>query len=86
MEGQKGYVVLPCTVPNRIPASRAQAVFQYFRSTPSAGFGPPRGDFEKPLTGAAAAAEGAESVGWLIRFLPGGGLDTMRLPQAHHRA
>ncbi|MGW7238187.1 hypothetical protein [Streptomyces sp. NPDC054804] len=38
------------------------------------------------LTTAAAASEGAESVGWLIRFLPGGDLHSMHFPQAHHHA
>ncbi|MGW2959217.1 NACHT domain-containing protein [Streptomyces sp. NPDC001220] len=74
------------TIPNRIPPSRTQAVFRYFQSTPSAGFGTLRGDYEKLLTTAAAAAEGAESVGWLIRFLPGGDLHSMHFPQAHHHA
>jgi hypothetical protein len=73
-------------IPNNIPPSRALAVFQYFRSTPSAGFGSLRRDYEKLLTLAAAATEGPESVAWLVRFLPGGDLDCMHFPQAHHHA
>jgi hypothetical protein len=76
----------PYEIPNDIPQSRAEAVFRYFQSTPSAGFGALRRDYEKLLTVAAAAAEGPESVVWLIRFLPGGDLDSMHFPQAHHHA
>lgn len=76
----------PYVVPNIIPQSRAQTVFRYFASTPSAGFGSLRNDYEKLLTAAAAAAEGADSVAWLVRFLPGGDLDSMHFRQAHHHA
>lgn len=74
------------TIPDRIPPSRVQSVFQYFQGTPSAGFGVLRRDYEKLLTVAAAAAEGADSVAWLVRFLPGGDLGSMYFPQAHHHA
>ncbi|MEU6348968.1 NACHT domain-containing protein [Streptomyces sp. NPDC047072] len=73
-------------IPNRIPSSRAEAVFRYFQSTPSAGFGTLRRDYEKLLTAAATAAEGVEAVAWLVRFLPGGDLGSMHFPQAHHHA
>ncbi|MFD4508485.1 NACHT domain-containing protein [Streptomyces sp. NPDC058457] len=73
-------------VPNDVPPSRTQAVFRYFQSTPSAGFGNLRNDYEKLLTATAAATEGPESVAWLIRFLPGGDLDSMHFPQAHRHA
>ncbi|MET8977737.1 NACHT domain-containing protein [Streptomyces sp. NPDC004539] len=73
-------------IPNEIPPSRSLTVFRYFQSTPSAGFGTLRGDYEKLLTAAAAAADGVESVAWLIRFLPGGDLAGMHFPQAHHHA
>ncbi|MFF7071324.1 NACHT domain-containing protein [Streptomyces pseudovenezuelae] len=74
------------TIPDRVPPSRVQAVFQYFQGTPSAGFGVLRRDYEKLLTVAAAAAEGPDSVAWLVRFLPGGDLGSMYFPQAHHHA
>lgn len=73
-------------IPDHVPSSRTKTVFQYFQSTPSAGFGSLRSDYEKLLTVAAAAAEGAESVAWLVRFLPGGDLSSMYFPQAHHHA
>ncbi|MET9893461.1 NACHT domain-containing protein [Streptomyces sp. NPDC006465] len=73
-------------IPDHVPPSRTKTVFQYFQSTPSAGFGSLRSDYEKLLTVAAAAAEGAESVAWLVRFLPGGDLSSMYFPQAHHHA
>ncbi|MGC5567090.1 NACHT domain-containing protein [Streptomyces sp. FR-108] len=76
----------PYEIPNDIPRSRVEAVFRYFQDTPSAGFGALRRDYEKLLTVAAAAAEGLESVVWLIRFLPGGDLDSIHFPQAHHHA
>ncbi|MFD8300763.1 NACHT domain-containing protein [Streptomyces sp. NPDC059690] len=73
-------------IPDRIPPSRVQTVFRFFQSTPSAGFGILRRDYEKLLTAAAAAADGADSVAWLVRFLPGGDLAGMHFPQAHHHA
>ncbi|MFK4101397.1 NACHT domain-containing protein [Streptomyces sp. NPDC019531] len=73
-------------IPDRVPQSRAQTVFRYFQGTPSAGFGVLRRDYAKLLTAAAAAAEGADSVAWLVRFLPCGDLNSMYFPQAHHHA